>query len=377
LNTQATTTFEVQKGGKILINLAGVWSISKRGTKFPDLEPQLQKVKPISEISFNLANVQSWDTSLVAFINSVLRYAAKHSIKVQTTDLPPDLQSILDLARAVPAKEQSEDGDSASNPLAKLGASALRSYASLKEVFTFTGEVTLTAFRVMLGKNKFRFSETLAIIQQCGPEALPIVTLISVLIGLILAYIGAVQLQQFGATIYVANLVGIAMLREMGAIMAAIVMAGRTGAAFAAQLGTMQVNEEIDAFKTLGISPIEILVLPRMLALVLMMPFLCLYADILGILGGAIVGIFSLDLDPTLFFRQVQKSIDLGDLFVGMVKSVVFGVLIASAGCLRGIKCSRNASAVGAAVTAAVVSSIVAIVVTDAIFAVITNILGV
>jgi phospholipid/cholesterol/gamma-HCH transport system permease protein len=188
---------------------------------------------------------------------------------------------------------------------------------------------------------------------------------------------GAIQLRQFGAQIYVADLVGIGMTREMAALMAGIIMAGRTGAAFAAQLGTMQVNEEIDALKTLGISPMEFLVLPRMLALVLMMPLLTLYGDLLGILGGVVVGTGILNLSLTEYLVETQNAVHLNSFVVGLVKSVVFGALVAIAGCLRGMQCGRSAQAVGEAATSAVVMGIVSIVAADGVFAVITDALGV
>jgi phospholipid/cholesterol/gamma-HCH transport system permease protein len=193
------------------------------------------------------------------------------------------------------------------------------------------------------------------------------VSLISLLFGLILAFVGAVQLLMFGAQIYVASLVGIAMVRVMGAIITGIIMAGRTGSAFAAQLGTMQVNEEVDALKTLGISPMEFLVLPRMFALALMMPLLCIYADIVGILGGAIVGIGMLDIGFMEYYLQTKAWVSLNDLFIGIFHGFVFGILVALNGCLQGIKCGRSASAVGTATTAAVVNSIISIVVATAI----------
>ena len=197
------------------------------------------------------------------------------------------------------------------------------------------------------------------------------------LLGLILAFIGAVQLMMFGAQIYVADLVGIAMVRVMGAVMAGIIMAGRTGAAFAAQLGTMQVNEEIDALETLGISPMEFLVLPRMLALALMMPLLCLYADFMGVLGGFIVGVTMLDLNVMEYYNQTRAAIHLNNLWIGLFQSAVFGVLVALAGCLRGMQCGRSASAVGDAATSAVVTGIVSIVVATAVITVLCNVLGI
>jgi phospholipid/cholesterol/gamma-HCH transport system permease protein len=190
-----------------------------------------------------------------------------------------------------------------------VGKETVKAFESSGEMIAFLGDATLAFARLLRGKARFRRADLVEIIQECGANALPIVTLISVLIGLILAFVGAVQLKQFGAQIYVADLVGIAMAREMGAIMTAIIMAGRTGAAFAAQLGTMQVNEEIDALSTLGLSPMDFLVLPRMLALILMMPLLCIYADLMGILGGAVVGIAMLDLTPVEYFVETQSVV--------------------------------------------------------------------
>src|SRR5206468_2751761 len=225
--------------------------------------------------------------------------------------------------------------------------------------------------RLVGGKARFQRSELLLTLQQVGAQALPIVSLISFLVGIILAYVGALQLRQFGAQVYVADLVGVAMTREMGAMMAAIIMAGRTGAAFAAQLGTMQVNEEIDALSTLGIPAMDFLVLPRMLALALMMPLLGVYADLLGVLGGAIVGIGMLDLGSAEYYFRTIHAIGLDDFAAGIVKASVFGVLVAIAGCLRGMQCGRSSAAVGAAATSAVVTGIVFIIVSDALMTVI------
>jgi phospholipid/cholesterol/gamma-HCH transport system permease protein len=229
---------------------------------------------------------------------------------------------------------------------------------------------------LLRGRARFRISDLLAVIQDCGPRALGIVSLISFLIGLILGFVGAVQLQQFGASIFVANLVAIAMTREIGCIMTAIVMAGRTGAAFAAQLGTMNTNQEIDALSTMGIPPMEFLVLPRMLALILMMPLLTIYADLVGILGGAVVGMGMLGLGPTEYFEQTRGAVSLTSFFIGVSKSAVFGVLVALVGCLRGMQSGRSAAAVGLAATSAVVTSIVLIIVIDGIFAVVLSVVG-
>jgi phospholipid/cholesterol/gamma-HCH transport system permease protein len=209
--------------------------------------------------------------------------------------------------------------------------------------------------------------------QECGPQALGIVALINFLIGLILAFVGATQLTRFGASIYVADLVGIASVREMACIMTGIIICGRTGAAFAAQLGTMKVNQEIEAFQTFGISPVEFLVLPRMVALILMMPLLCLFADLISIAGGFLISTLMLHITPALYLHRTVAAITLGSFLLGIFKGSYFGVLIALTGCLRGIQCGTNAAAVGQATTSAVVTGITAIIASDGVFAVICN----
>jgi phospholipid/cholesterol/gamma-HCH transport system permease protein len=214
-------------------------------------------------------------------------------------------------------------------------------------------------------------------LQAAGAQAVPIVVLLSFLTGLIIAFIGVIQLQKFAADIYVADLVGLAVTRELGVIMVGVIMAGRTGAAFAAQIGSMQVNEEVDALTTFGISPIQFLVVPRVIALVLMMPLLCVCADFVGILGGMVVAITISDISVLQYSHQIQSAVGLTDLSVGIFKSVIFGLIIALAGCYRGLNCGRDAGSVGQAATSAVVTSITWIVVADAIFAVMFHILGI
>ena len=261
--------------------------------------------------------------------------------------------------------------------LTRLGSGSLAVVEASGTALGFIGQTALSLGRFLIGRAQVRSSDLWILVQQTGAQALPIVALISVLVGLILAFVGSVQLKLFGAQIYVANLVAIGMTREMGAMMAAIIMAGRTGASFAAQLGTMQVNEEIDALKTLGVDPIDFLVLPRMLALIMMMPLLCVYADVLGILGGFVVGVGMLDIGPVQYWNQTLAWVRPGDLALGIGKSAIFGIIIAVSGCLRGIDCGRSAAAVGAAATSSVVTAIVWIVVADGLFAVVTSVLGI
>ena len=247
-----------------------------------------------------------------------------------------------------------------------MGRRAQDTHKEAISIVRFIGEAAISLARFPAGRARYRPAELWLIVQDCGPQALGIVTTISVLVGAILAFVGAIQLKMFGAEIYVANLVGLGMVIEMGALMTGIILAGRTGAAFAAQLGTMQVNEEIDALQTLGIPPMDYLVLPRMIALAIMTPLLVVYADILGILGGSIIGILVLDIPPTLFFNQTFEMMSLWFCAQGVIKGTTFGALVALAGCMRGMQCGRSASAVGDAATSAVVTGIVMIVLADA-----------
>jgi phospholipid/cholesterol/gamma-HCH transport system permease protein len=229
---------------------------------------------------------------------------------------------------------------------------------------------------MLAGRARFRRSELWLLIEEVGAEALPIIGLVSFLVGLILGYIGDQQLAQFGARIFVADLVGLAVVIQMGALITAIVLAGRTGAAFAAQLGTMEANEEIDALRTLGVSPIEFLVLPRLIALVSMTPLLTIYANLMGILGGSFAGAVVGGLSLTEYFTQTAQAIGWNHIIQGLISAFVYGAIVAVSGCLRGIQSGRNAAAVGQATTSAVVTSIVFIVIAAAILTIIFDAIG-
>jgi phospholipid/cholesterol/gamma-HCH transport system permease protein len=361
----------------LLIHLGGGWTIGQRLPSANEVQKQVESQSPVKRIQFDTQELTAWDSGLLTFLIKVIEQCSRSKIHAEKGGLPEGVQRLLALASAVPAKKDARKEAVGESFLARIGKSTIDFGQSAGEMLGFIGEAFLAFGRLLVGRARFRRSELVLIIQECGAQALPIVSLISVLVGLILAFVGAVQLKMFGAQIYVANLVAIAMAREMGAMMTGIIMAGRTGAAFAAQLGTMQVNEEIDALKTMGLSPMEFLVLPRMLALILMMPLLCLYADLAGILGGVVVGIGLLDLSFPQYFEQTRAAITLTDLWLGVGKGVIFGVLVALAGCLRGMQCGRSSSAVGDAATSAVVTAIVAIIVSDGLFAVITNVIGI
>jgi phospholipid/cholesterol/gamma-HCH transport system permease protein len=374
---KAEIKFARDQGGTLMIGLAGNWRAVDHVPNASEVEKQIRSAAAIRQIQFDTSSLAAWDSGILPFLLKLVSLSGERNVALNLGGLPDGAQKLLKLAMAVPERKGARRTAATPSLLIRTGNATLLAWKELGETIDFIGEQTIGLWRLMRRQARFPRSDFLELVQSCGAQALPIVSLISVLVGLILAFVGAVQLQQFGAQIYVADLVGIATVREMGAMMAAIIMAGRTGAAFAAQIGTMQVNEEIDALITFGFSPLDFLVTPRMLALVFMMPLLCLYADLLGIIGGGIVGVTMLHIPLVQYINETRGALAVGDVAVGLVKSGVFGVLIAIAGCMRGIQCGRSASAVGEAATSAVVTAIVSIVVTDGIFAVVTNILGV
>jgi phospholipid/cholesterol/gamma-HCH transport system permease protein len=361
----------------LLVRLAGNWRIGEELPAAVEVQKQIESEPRIERIAFDTRELKDYDSALLTFLIKVIEQCSRRKIEAEKEGLPDGVRKLLALASAVPEKKGT-GREAAHEPfLSRVGAQAINAGRSAGEMLAFLGEASLAFIKFLGGRARYRRSDLTLTIQECGAQALPIVSLISVLVGLILAFVGAVQLMMFGAQIYVADLVGIAMVRVMGAVMAGIIMAGRTGAAFAAQLGTMQVNEEIDALKTLGFSPMEFLVLPRMLALALMMPLLCVYADLMGILGGLIVGVGMLDITVMEYYNQTRAAISLNHFWVGLFHSLVFGVLVALAGCLRGMQCGRSASAVGDATTSAVVTGIVSIIVSTAIITVVCNVIGI
>ena len=358
------------------VRLRGDWCLQAARPSPRDVALELE-ARPARRVRLAAREVTSWDTGLLTFVQAVEVECRSRSVALDRAGLPAGVQKLLALAEAVPEVHDARRNEQVQGWLEELGAVAIRSGRGGVDFLEFLGQVTLAFGRFVSLRARYQARDLWLLIQQCGVEALPIVALIAFLVGLILAFVGAVQLRQFGAQVYVADLVGLGMAREMGALMTGIIMAGRTGAAFAAQLGTMRVNEEVDALQTLGISPIEYLVLPRVLALALMLPLLCLFADLIGILGGGVVGIGIFGIEPTQYFLRTIHRITLNDFLVGVAKSAVFGVLVALAGCLRGLRASGSASAVGQAATSAVVTGIVAIVCADGLFAVLTAALGI
>lgn len=364
------------EGDLMTIAFSGSWTLAGGIPPVNDIKDALTASR-ITRVGFDTTTLTAWDSAFLAFLKKVLSLLAAHQIQVEKKGLPAGVRQLLSLSAAVPEKKQSPSAGVAPSLLTRLGETALTQWTAFVEMVGFIGEASLAFLKLFSGKAGFRRIDLFRLLQECGIDALPIVSLISILVGLILAFVGVIQLKLFGAQIFVADLVGIGMAREMGAMMTAIIMAGRTGAAFAAQLGTMVVNEEIDALSTMGISPMEFLVLPRMLALVLMLPLLCVYANLMGILGGAIVGCGMFDISAVQYYDQTRDAVSLMDFSIGVCKSGVFGVIVAISGCFRGMQCGRSASAVGLAATSAVVTAIIFIVISDSVMTVICSVLGI
>ncbi|MDA8239350.1 MAG: ABC transporter permease [Nitrospiraceae bacterium] len=360
-----------------IVHLAGDWKLSGKLPEAGEVQKQLESGTKAAKMAFDAQGLTGWDSGLLTFLLKVIEYCDANNIHIDKEGLPQGVQRLLDLATAVPERKGARREAKRVPFFAGVGESAIAFWQSAKEMIAFIGEATIAFVMMLTGRARFRSHDLFLTMQESGAQALPIVSLITLLVGLILAFVGAIQLKMFGAQIYVADIVGIAMVRVMGAIMTGIIMAGRTGASFAAQLGTMQTNEEIDALQTLGISPMEFLVLPRMLALMLMMPLLCVYADLMGILGGFIVGVGMLDITPMQYYHQTKAAVNLTNVGIGLFHSAVFGVLVALSGCLRGMQCGRSASAVGEAATSAVVTAIVSIISATAIITFSCEVLGI
>ena len=350
--------------------LAGIWRITAAPPRWTEC---VGGEKP-ARVTVVMDAVERWDSSLLLFLFDVQQWCRTHGAHCDFEAVPAKVRTLL--GQLVASHETSVPFDRSENFLTSVGLATQDAWKKVREIIAFVGECVISAWRLVRMPHKFRWRDCVDEMQQCGAMALPIVSLISFLVGLIMAYQAAVQLRQFGADIYVADLVGLSVVREMGPMMAAIVLAGRTGAAFAATLGNMKANEEIDALAALGISPVDFLVLPRIVALGLMMPLLALYANCVGILGGMIVALGVLQIPPAAYWIETQSIIDLSDVNTGLFKALTFGLLIGLAGCLRGLQADRSAAGVGRAATSAVVTAILLIIVSDAFFAVAFNILG-
>ena len=379
-NLRAQRLIRVGLVGPVLeLVVGGVWVLADGLTDPITVQEALTigaTTGEIQTLAVRSEGLEQADSALMVYLAAVHDLALAAGVRFDLSELDPAVAALVILARAVPERAGTGHENASVPRVDQVGWKALAVLREADSQIRFFGELCLSFGRLITGRARFRWRDVLETLEDAGPRSLLIVTVIAGLIGMILAFIGAVQLRRFGAGIYVADLVGLAMTREMAAVMTGIVIAGKTGAAFAARIGTMQAQEEVDALTSLGVSPIDFLVLPRVIGLALMMPLLYLYACGVGLAGGMLIGTTVLDLSPIEYWQQTQWALRPSQFLIGFGKSIVFGVLVAIAGCMRGIRCGRSAAAVGEATTSAVVTAILYIIVTDAAFAVLLEIYG-
>jgi len=370
-------TLRLEPAGPVLrLTVGGVWTIADGLANAGPVAAALA-AGGVDSVEVVCEGLERADSALAVLLTAVHDLCEQHHVRLDLSRADPGLAALVGLARAVPEQSGTgRDGDGKPSRLENVGNSAMAALHEVDRQLSFFGELCLSLLRLVRGRARFRWRDVFEVLEDCGPRSLLIVTVISLLIGMILAFIGAVQLRRFGAGIYVADLVGLSISREMAAVMTGIVVAGKTGAAFAARIGTMQAQEEVDALTTLGLSPMDFLVLPRVIGLAVMMPLLYLYACAIGLAGGMLIGTVTFDLSVAQYWAQTQWALRPVQFVIGLSKSVVFGVLIGMAGCMRGIQCGRSAAAVGEATTSAVVTAILYIIVTDAVFAVVLQVWG-
>lgn len=341
----------------LVYELSGDWKISSGLPVAAQLKND-DDIEALSKVRFDTTKLGKWDSSLLHFLLDQLEYCRRKRLIFQTEDLPEAAKKLITLTQ-IEAAQENALGDISPRVRASGRATITATLGNgIAAWITFIGEAMLSLIRLLKGKSRLRRCDFFAVVHECGPNALPIVSLISFLVGLIIAFLGAVVLQPFGLRIYITDLMGNGILREMGAVMTGVIMAGRTGAAFAAEIGSMKVNEELDALKSFGISPMEFIVLPRLLALSLMMPLLTLFANIIAILGGLCIAVQMLDISLDQYLQGMQAAVEVEDFLLGIVKAGVFGIVVAFAGCLRGMQCGSSADDVGRATTSAVVTGI-------------------
>jgi phospholipid/cholesterol/gamma-HCH transport system permease protein len=355
-----------------VLSLSGDWTLA---SPHPGADRLLASPAPFgsaTRVRVDAAALGRWDSTLLVFLRSLAARAAAATppAALDLSSLPAGARTLLDLAAAPSPSGAPPPPAVPPSFLARVGLAAHASFLHLGESLRFADDLFRSFGRLLAGRARFRASDFRDLLHDCGPSALPILSLLAFLIGVILSFLGSVQLKLFGAELFVANAVAIGMTREMGGLITGILMAGRTAASFAARLGTMQVNEEIDALLTMGFSPMDFLVLPRTLALLLMLPLLAVYAMAMGILGGACVGVGLLGIAPAQYLHQTVVSLSLAGIRAGLVKVFAFAFVIAICGCRQGLRCGRSAEAVGTATTSAVVQSLVGLVVADSLISV-------
>jgi phospholipid/cholesterol/gamma-HCH transport system permease protein len=326
--------------------------------------------EPLKNVVVDLSQIEYIDSSGAAVLMELYRRCREMSNVLKLAHASPSVQRFLDLVDFDHFKDEPILRPRAAQPLlVQIGGGAERIYQTVRDIITFIGAASIALFEDLRHPRQVKWDPLWKLIERSGSDAVPIVAILSFLMGAILAFQAAIQLRKFGANIFVADLVSVSICLEMGPLLAAIIVAGRSGAAYAAHIGTMQVTEEVDALRLMGVDPIRFLVSPRIVAVGLTLPCLTIFADIVGIFGGCVVSVFALDLTPITYFNQVGRVLEVSDVLKGLIKSFAYGVEIAAIGCLRGFQVRGGAESVGQATTSAVVTSVFVLTVTDAVFA--------
>ncbi len=367
----------VTDGDRLLLRASGAWVVAT----ISEIDRLVSAIDLLAakQVHIDLSKVTSLDTSGAMMLCGLTKAIEEHGAKVEYTGVTETHHPLLQLvveARRVPRDVELPRINTFVLMVNRAGKALFDAGTEGIALLNFFGITIIKLLRALVSPRRLRFVSLVHQIEQTGLNAVPIVVLLSFLIGLVLAYQGADQLRQFGAEIFTVNLLAVSVLREIGVLLTAIMVAGRSGSAFTAQIGTMKVNEEVDAMQTLGLDPIEVLVLPRVNALLITLPLLAFIADLSGLLGGAVMSLISLDLSIVQFLRQLEEAVSLKNFMIGMVKAPVFAFIIAMVGCYEGLRVSGSAESVGRMTTQSVVKAIFLVIVADAVFSIAFAVLG-
>ena len=358
------------RDGTLRLALQGRIDIGNAQRLLDEISARMRE--PLAALALDLSGVEYFDSGGGAVLIGLRQRLDRRGAALHIEGSTPAIDGFLQLVdQTLLLHPAAEEASRPLPPLARLGEAGFQFAAALRELVAFTGETILGLWDAVRHPGQIRRRELWLYMQRTGIDGLPIVALISFLMGVITAFQASIQLTQVGADIYIANLVGLSISRELGPLMTAIIAAGRSGAAFAAELGTMKVAEEVDALTTMGLDRTRFLVTPKVVSMLLMLPCLTLFADIVGVVGGLTVAVYGLDMPAQVYMRQLQWAVVPWDVYSGLIKSVVFAVVIAGVGCLRGFQASTGAESVGRVTTSAIVAGIFLIIVVDAIFTVI------
>lgn len=371
--SSAEWRIEEEKQGRVVVHLTNNIDINTVSSLYETLIPAITKKRPPLLI-LDLSQATYLDDYGILTVLDMQSAVTSKGGRFQMVNTATHLKEAFDQAlHTRDVESRIYKREKAPNIFVRFGDATIRELYNIRFMTSFLGSVVLGFLHVMFHPKSLRVEDTITHMKKTGVDAVPIVGLISFLLGLIMAFMSSMQLRQFGANIYVASLVALAMVSELGPIMTAIVVAGRTGSAYAAEIGTMQISEEIDALFTMGFNPTLFLAVPRVVAAIIVVPLLTLFSDFFAVTGGMVVGVFMLDLTPGAYINQTLETLTLFEVLWGMMKSVVFALIIAWTGCLRGFQVRGGAASVGNAATSAVVSSIFLIILFDSIFAVIRS----